>query len=117
VGIPQFRSYMCCMSEQPSKPSIPIITRARHSVPVLVCRKCLKRSDEGRKVRRALKSEVKAAKREGSIPKKLVMTSCFGLCPKRSIVLASGASLQRQEYVLIGDCEQVSRALEMLGAE
>src|SRR5690348_6144545 len=101
------------MSNKPSKPAIPIIARARRSVPVLVCRKCLKRSDEGRKVRRALKSELKATKREGTKPAKLVMTSCFGLCPKNSIVVASGASLRRQEYVLIGNRKQVPRALEM----
>ena len=105
------------MSEKPSKLTEPIIAQARRSVPVLVCRKCLKRSNEGRKVRRALKSELKAAKREGTMPAKLVMTSCFGLCPKTSIVVASGPSLRRQEYVLISNREQVPRALEMLGDE
>ena len=68
-----------------------MIVRPRRAAPVLVCRKCLKRSDEGRDVRRALKSELKANKRDGTKPAKLIVTGCFGLCPKQSIVIASGA--------------------------
>jgi len=94
-----------------------MVVRPRRAAPVLVCRKCLKRSDEGREVRRALKSELKAARREGTKPAKLVMTGCFGLCPKRSIVVASGASLARNELVLVSDREEVPRALEMLGQD
>ncbi|WP_245454435.1 hypothetical protein [Bradyrhizobium sp. RP6] len=45
------------------------------------------------------------------------MTGCFGLCPKTSIVLASGASLSRQEYVLVADRAQVPRALALLDDE
>jgi hypothetical protein len=32
-------------------------------------------------------------------------------------VVANGASLKRQEYVLVGDRDQVPRALAMLGEE
>ena len=102
------------MPEKPSKSAGPMIVRPRRAAPVLVCRKCLKRSDEGRDVRRALKSELKANKREGTKSAKLVMTACFGLCPKKSIVVASGASLTRQEYVLVADRDQVPRALALL---
>jgi len=105
------------MSEKSSKSNSPMVVRPRRAAPVLVCRKCLKRSDEGREVRRALKSELKAARREGTKPAKLVMTGCFGLCPKRSIVVASGASLARNELVLVSDREEVPRALEMLGQD
>ncbi len=91
-----------------------MLVRSRRPEPVRVCAKCLKRSDEGRDVRRALKSELKAGKRDGIKPPKLVMTGCFGLCPKKSIVLASGASLMRQEYVLVADRDQVPRALAQL---
>ncbi|MGY4288538.1 hypothetical protein ACVWXO_007758 [Bradyrhizobium sp. LM2.7] len=45
------------------------------------------------------------------------MTGCFGLCPKRSIVVASGASLKRSEYVLVEDREQVPRALALLNGD
>jgi hypothetical protein len=107
------------MSEKPSiskspNSASPMIVRSRRAAPVLVCRKCLKRSDDGRDVRRALKSELKANKRDGTKPAKLIVTGCFGLCPKQSIVIASGASLARQEYVLVADRDQVPRALALL---
>jgi len=105
------------MPEKPSKSASPMLVRPRRAAPVLVCRKCLKRSDEGRDVGRALKSELKAQRPDGLKPAKLVMTGCFGLCPKRSIVVASGASLQRQEYVLVEDRDQVPRALALLNGE
>ena len=94
-----------------------MLVRPRRAAPVLVCRKCLKRSDEGRNVRRALKSELKASKRDGTKPAKLIVTGCFGLCPKNSVVIASGASLARQEYVLVADCNQVPQALALLDGE
>ncbi|WIW43355.2 hypothetical protein ML401_17595 [Bradyrhizobium sp. 62B] len=94
-----------------------MIVRPRRAAPVLVCRKCLKRSDDGRDVRRALKSGLKARKYDGSKPAKLIMTGCFGLCPKKAIVLASGTSLARQEYVLVADGDQVPRALKLLNGE
>ncbi|QIP10083.1 non-ribosomal peptide synthetase family protein [Bradyrhizobium symbiodeficiens] len=105
------------MPEKPSKSAGPMLVRPKRAAPVLVCRKCLKRSDEGRDVGRALKSELKARRPDGLKPAKLVMTGCFGLCPKRSIVVASGASLQRQEYVLVEDRDQVPRALALLNGE
>ena len=95
----------------------PVIVRPRRAPPVLVCRKCLKRSDEGGEVRRALKSGLKANRVDGSKPAKLVVTGCFGLCPKKAIVVASGASLSRQEYALVSDRDQVPRALALLNDE
>jgi hypothetical protein len=105
------------MFEKPSKSKSPMIVRPRRAAPVLVCRKCLKRSDEGRDVRRALKSELKANKRDGVKPARLIMTGCFGLCPKKSIVIASGVSLARQEFVLVADRREVPRALALLGGK
>lgn len=95
----------------------PVIVRPRRAAPVLVCRKCLKRSDEGREVKRALKSELKAARADGIKPAKLIMTACFGLCPKKAVVVASGASLARQEYALVSDGDEVPRALALLNGE
>ncbi|WP_245323317.1 (2Fe-2S) ferredoxin domain-containing protein [Bradyrhizobium shewense] len=94
-----------------------MIVRPRRAAPVLVCRKCLERSNEGRDVRRALKSELKAKKRDGTKPAKLISTGCFGLCPKQAVVVASGASLARQEYVLVTDRDQIPRALALLNDE
>lgn len=101
-----------------SNPSAsPKLIRPRRAAPVLICKKCLKRSDEGREIRRALKSGLKAARPDGTKAAKLVMTGCFGLCPKQSVVLASGASLQRQEYVLVESDAQVPRALTLLAGQ
>lgn len=105
------------MPEKSSKSADPRVVRPRRSAPVLVCRKCLARSDQGRDVRRALKSELKASRPEGTKPAKLVMTGCFGLCPKKKVVVASGASLTRREYVLVADRDQVPRALALLNGE
>lgn len=105
------------MPDKSAKSASPMIVRPPRLAPVLVCRKCLKRSDEGADVRRALKSELKANRREGSKPAKLVMTACFGLCPKQSVVVASGASLTRQEYVLVANRDQVPRAIALLNGE
>ena len=105
------------MPDNKQKSASPMIVRPRRAAPVLVCRKCLKRSDDGRNVRRALKSELKASRRDGTKPAKLIMTGCFGLCPKKAIVLASGTSLARQEYVLVADGDQVPRALALLNGE
>jgi hypothetical protein len=102
------------MSESSAPSASPKLVRPRRAAPVLICKKCLKRSDEGREIRRALKSGLKAARPDGTKAAKLVMTGCFGLCPKRSVVLASGASLQRQEYVLVGQGEEVPEALALL---
>ena len=102
---------MPVMSDRSASPKL---VRPRRAAPVLICRKCLKRSDDGRDIRRALKSGLKAARQDGDKPAKLVMTGCFGLCPKQAVVLASGASLQRQEYVLVEERDQVPRALALL---
>jgi hypothetical protein len=70
--------------------------------PVLVCRKCLKRSDEGGDIKRALKDEAKqTARLNGTKPARVVMTGCFGLCPKRAVVTATADSLSRGEFLLI----------------
>lgn len=94
----------------------------RRAPPVLVCRKCLKRCDDGRAVRRALKSELKQRGADASAsgearkrkPPKLVLTGCFGVCPKRAATLASGATLARGEFVLVRDASEVSAAVDLL---
>lgn len=71
---------------------------------MLVCRKCLKRSDDGKAIKRALKTGLKErAARNGEKRAKVVLTSCFGICPKRAVVTATGATLARGEFVLIND--------------
>lgn len=101
-----------------SDKSSPVIARPRRPTPVFVCRKCLKRADDGREIRRALKSELKQrGKVSGGKCPRVVMTGCFGICPKRAVVLASETTLQRGEYVLLSDDEGVAEAVDILKPE
>lgn len=77
--------------------------------PVLVCRKCLKRMPGGGKLRRRLKASLKhrsdGQKKERA---RLVLTSCFGICPKEAVVTASAVTFARGEFLLISDCSEES---------
>jgi hypothetical protein len=76
----------------------------RRPGPVLVCRKCLKRMPDGGKLRRRLKTSLKqrsAGQKKGRA--RLVLTSCFGICPKNAVVTASAATFARGEFLLIRD--------------
>ena len=85
--------------------------------PVLVCRKCLKRMDDGGKLKSRLKASLKqrsAGRKEGRA--RLVLASCFGICPKNAVVTASVATFARGEFLLIRGSsddaiEQASAAL------
>jgi predicted metal-binding protein len=94
----------------------PIVTlRPRRARPVLVCKKCLKRIDDGSKLKRALKSELKRrSAAQGTRRPRVVMTGCFGICPKRAVVVASGATLQRGEYLLLADAASSATAAALL---
>lgn len=92
--------------------------RPRRPAPVLVCRKCLKRADAGREIKRALKSELKhRAKANGETRAKVVLTSCFGLCPKRAVVMTGGAPLARGEFVLVKEGDEAGQAVGLLRGE
>jgi hypothetical protein len=84
--------------------------------PILVCRKCLKRSADGRKIRRKLKRELGSAGNGTRKAPRLIPTGCFKLCPERAVVLASGASLAQGKYVLISRHEDTKSALDLLNA-
>lgn len=89
--------------------------RLRRAPPVLVCRKCLKRAGDGRALKRALKSELKHGSRARTIkPPRVVLTNCFGICPKRAVVVASERTLHRGEYLLLDDSEQAADAVAIL---
>jgi hypothetical protein len=92
-----------------------ITVRSRRAPPVLVCKKCLKRADQGKELKRFIKAEVKRHGAAGPLkPPRLVMTGCFGICPKQAVVLASGLSLERGEYLLVSDEKSVAKAAEAL---
>ena len=89
--------------------------RPRRAAPVLVCKKCLKRVGAGSKLKRALKSELKhRSVAQGTRRPRIVMTGCFGICPKRAVVVASGGTLQRGEYLLLADVNSSARAVALL---
>ena len=92
----------------------PMIARSRRASPVLVCQKCLKRCSKGAGIRRELKRELKHRVPAGKKAPRLVSATCFGLCPKRAVVLASARTLQQDEYMLVSRQRDVAAALERL---
>src|SRR4051794_39952902 len=91
----------------------PIIARARRPGPILICRRCLKRWVGGDRIRSRLKRELKQ-RRTGKKTSRLVAVNCFGICPKEAVVLASGRSLESDEYMLVSRPRQVEAVLEKL---
>lgn len=82
---------------------------------VLYCGKCLKRCDDGKALRRALKDGAKARVAEtGGRKVRVVETGCLGLCPKGALVAASAATLRGGEAVLLRDEGEVAAALPRL---
>ena len=89
--------------------------RPRRTEPVFVCKKCLKRVDDGPALKRALKSELKQRSAERGVKRpRVVMTSCMDICPKRAVVAASGATLARGEYLLLGGSDATAEAAARL---
>lgn len=92
----------------------PKIARSRRPGPLLFCRKCLKRCSVGDEIRTTIKRRLKKAGLDKKKTPRLVSTSCFGICPKRAVVLASGHSLSDNEYILVSSRGDVDKALEKL---
>ena len=72
---------------------------------------------DGGKLRRRLKASLKqrsAGQKKGGA--RLVLTNCFGICPKDAAVIASAATFARGEFLLIRDCseESIEQATAML---
>jgi predicted metal-binding protein len=97
------------------KDSSLVTLRPRRPEPILVCRKCLKRAADGKQIKRALKSEVKRrSAAQASKRPRIVLTDCFGICPKRAVVLASGKTLHRGEYLLLAGHDEIDEAAAIL---
>jgi hypothetical protein len=90
------------------------IARLRRPSPLLACKKCLKRCSDGDRIRVTLKRELKQRRPDKKKAPRLVWTSCFGICPKRAVVLASGHSLRGNEFVLVSRRGEVEQALAKL---
>jgi predicted metal-binding protein len=96
--------------ERMSKSSV-VTARLRRASPVLVCKKCLGRIEDGKQLRKSLKSELKQrAAAQAVKPPRVVLTNCLGVCPKRAVVVASPAMLERCEVLLLADAEAAAEA-------
>ncbi|MGJ4931881.1 hypothetical protein ACQR1I_32640 [Bradyrhizobium sp. HKCCYLS2038] len=97
---------------------LPRIAQSRRAAPVLICRKCLKRSDDAKAIKKAIKRTLKSEGEHGTgtadKPARVVMTSCFGLCPKRAVVITGRDRAARGEYVLLSSPADVAGALQLL---
>jgi predicted metal-binding protein len=96
-------------------PKSVIPARLRRAPPILVCKKCLGRIDDGKKLRKALKSDSKDRSRTQDVKApRVVMTNCLGICPKRAVVVASAATLKDGKYLLLSEAGASSDAIEVL---
>src|SRR3954452_2852619 len=92
----------------------PCIIRPPRPAPVFVCRKCLKRSDDAREIRKEIKRAMKRTAPAHGKPARTIMTSCFGLCPKRAVVITASVRAARGEYVLVSQADDIAGALSLL---
>ncbi len=80
---------------------------------VMVCAKCAKRQGIGAKaVRGGLKRALKADRRGRKV--RVVETGCLGLCPKRSLTLATTGSLGAGRLVVIDPSLEPAAMLDAL---
>ena len=92
-----------------------VTARLRRAPPVFVCKKCLSRIDDGKALRKALKSDLKhRAAAQGTKPPRVVLTGCLGVCPKRAVVAASALMLQRGQVLLLADSDAATEAAAQL---
>jgi hypothetical protein len=77
---------------------------------LLVCGECVRRAEGGTATARALK----AAAGEAGRPVRVVRTACLGLCPKRAVAVASGATLARGRLAVVAGPEAAARAVDLL---
>ncbi|WP_257167313.1 hypothetical protein [Bradyrhizobium sp. SRS-191] len=94
--------------------AFPRIIRPPRPAPIFVCRKCLKRSDDAKDIKTEIKRAAKRAGPSGGKPARTIMTSCFGLCPKRAVVITAGVRAAHGEYVLVSQADDVADALALL---
>ncbi|CAL80227.1 hypothetical protein BRADO6623 [Bradyrhizobium sp. ORS 278] len=94
----------------------PTLIRPRRPAPVFICRKCLKRSDAAKDIKKAIKRETRHAVDPNGKRARVIMASCFGLCPKRTVVVTAGAGAARGDYALIASADDVAPALALLQA-
>lgn len=80
---------------------------------VMVCAKCAKRQGVGAKaVRGGLKRALKADRRGRKV--RVVETGCLGLCPKRSLTLATAGSLGAGRLLVLDPALEPAAMLDAL---
>ena len=80
---------------------------------VMVCAKCAKRQGVGAKaVRGGLKRALKADRRGRKV--RVVETGCLGLCPKRSLTLATAGSLGEGRLLVLDPTLSAEAMLDAL---
>lgn len=103
--------------EPPATVSGVTVAKMKRPSPILICAKCVRRADDGRAIRKALKDAL-ALKGEtvGRKAPRLVQTKCMGLCPKRAVTVASGATLARGEMLVVRRVSDLPEAVHVLCA-
>jgi len=91
-----------------------VVVHPRRAPPVFVCRKCLKRSEDAKHITHALKRETKRSAGDRDRPARVIKTSCFGICPKRAVVVTGGVAASKGDYALITSGTDVPAALDRL---
>ncbi|MDX7952885.1 (2Fe-2S) ferredoxin domain-containing protein [Lichenihabitans sp. Uapishka_5] len=91
-----------------------IVARPKRPLAVLICGKCVRKAGEGQAIRKAVKAALSDQATADRRPGKLVETKCLGLCPKRAVALAGGASLARGELLVVKRAADVPAAIEAL---
>ena len=81
------------------------MARLKRRETVFVCGKCLKRHDDGKAMRKALKARAKA------VDARVVRTSCLGVCPKGAVAVVTRESLQAGRAFVLSDTGMVDAAL------
>ena len=95
--------------------------RPRWREAILVCGKCIKRHDDGKALRRALRDAAKKRAAKGRTDDgtrrrkvRLIKTACLGLCPRRALVVASAATLTKGEVLVLRDEREIEAVLPRL---
>jgi hypothetical protein len=98
------------------KSSSIVTARLRRAPPVFICKKCLGRIDDGKQLRKSLKSGLKTrGTAQGTKAPRLVLTGCLGICPKRAVVTTSAEMLHQGQVLLLANAgESVGAAKRLM---
>ncbi len=61
-----------------------------------------------------MKSETKRRVGDWLKPARVIQTGCFGICPKRAVVVTGGSAAGQGDYVLISSASEAAAAIERM---